>query len=284
MSRTIVVTGASSGIGAATVQLLRSRGDRVMGVDRAASDGVEVIADLSTASGRQSAVRAVGELTDVVHGVVPAAGIAGATGTDAQLLVSINYFGAIDLLAGLKPLLATGSAIVLLASNSVTCQPGWPAGLAKTLLEGDEAKARREAAKVSGVMAYPASKAALAWWARREGIRWARDGIRVNAVAPGLISTPMTDEIRKDPVLGRATDAYPNALGRPGQPEEVAEVIAFLLSDAASLVVGTTVFIDGGTDALINRRSPRGRGTGGVTTGAVGLGLKAMMALRRIRK
>ena len=62
----------------------------------------------------------------------------------------------------------------------------------------------------------------------------------------------MATEMRNDPELGVFVDAYPSAIGRPGRPEEVAELITWLLSDAASLVAGTTVVVDGGTDAVLN--------------------------------
>jgi NAD(P)-dependent dehydrogenase (short-subunit alcohol dehydrogenase family) len=101
---------------------------------------------------------------------------------------------------------------------------------------------------------YPATKAALASWARREGVRaeWIGAGIRVNAVAPGMVATAMTDQLRADPELGVFADAHPSAIGRPGRPEEIAEVIAFLLSERAALVVGSVWYVDDGTDAMLN--------------------------------
>jgi NAD(P)-dependent dehydrogenase (short-subunit alcohol dehydrogenase family) len=261
---TYVVTGAESGIGAATASLLREQGHRVIRVDRSPSD---VTADLSTPEGREDVVRRVADLAPGgITGYVPCAGVAGLTGVDPAMVVSVNYFGALDVLLGLRPLLAHAAdkgerpAVVLVSSNSVTCQPGWSSEVAGACLEHDEEKARALAADQQAVNVYPATKAALAWWVRREGIDrdWVGAGIRCNAVAPGLIATAMTDQLRSDPELGVFADAYPSAVGRPGRPEEVAATIAFLLSEQASLVVGTTVFVDGGTDAIMHPLRPEG--------------------------
>lgn len=261
--KTYVVSGAASGIGAATAGLLRDQGHRVIGIDRHDADGaVDVTADLATAEGRAAAVAAVRVRTDVVHGLVPAAGIAGRTGTDSALLVSINFFGAVALVRGLRAELAAaqGAGVVLIASNSITGMPGWNAPTAQACLRDDEPLAREEAARVDAVMVYPSSKAALAWWARREGVKpeWAGAGIRLNSVAPGATETPMVEEMRADPLLGSAIDAYPNAIGRLGRPEEVAATIAFLLSDGAANIVGACLFVDGGTDAMLHPISPPG--------------------------
>ena len=284
---TYVVTGSASGIGAATASLLRDRGHRVIGVDRA---GAEVERDLSTETGRREAVTEALALTeDRINGFVPCAGLAGLSSSDSRLLVSVNYFGAVQLAEGFRPALTAAAgrgepaAVVLLSSNSTTCQPGWASEVARACLAGSEQEARDVAAKRDAVLVYPATKAALAWWARREGTstRWVGAGIRLNAVAPGLIATAMTDEVRQDPVFGRFADSYPTALGRPGRPEEVAQVIAFLLSDEASLLVGSVVFADGGTDALKHGRRPRGTY---VPRPVMALGMKAVPLAARLQK
>lgn len=246
------MTGAASGIGAATTRRLRESGHRVITIDRA---GADVVADLAHPAGRATAVAGVQDRTDVLHGVVPCAGISGGTGGDGALVASVNYYGTVEVLAGLRPLLAAagGAGAVVLSSNSVECQPGWSADLAATILAGDETAARAAAAATEAVHVYPASKAALRGWVRREAAAWAGDAIRLNAVAPGLVETAMARQMRADPELGVFVDAYPSAIGRPGRPEEVAALICWLLSDEASLVVGTTVLVDGGTDVVVNR-------------------------------
>lgn len=140
--RTIVVTGSASGMGAATKERLESAGDRVIGVDVKDAD---VVADLGTTEGRAAAITAVTERSGgIVDGVVTWAGLAGLTHRPGSLLVSVNYFGTIVLLEGLRPLLARGSspAAVAISSNSTTIQPNVPLAITDTCLTGDEAAAR----------------------------------------------------------------------------------------------------------------------------------------------
>ena len=151
---------------------------------------------------------------------------------------------------------------MFLASNSITGQPGWAGEVAGACLRGDEAAARAAAAEHEAVMVYPASKAALAWWARREGVSRSGSAPASGSTPwrPGKIATAMTEQLAADPVFGPLSEAYPTAIGRDGRAEEIAAPIAFLLSDAASLVVGSVLYVDGGTDAILHPDRPGGLG------------------------
>jgi NAD(P)-dependent dehydrogenase (short-subunit alcohol dehydrogenase family) len=249
---TIAITGSASGIGAATAELLTLRGHRVIGVDL--SDSAQVTADLGSPEGRAEAVARVTELSGgVLDGLVACAGVMGMPGRKGSTVVSINYFGSVEVIDGLRPLLTTGSGVVALSSNSTTVQPGWPVELARACLHGDESAAREIADALDPLVAYPASKAALAWWVRRSAVTgdWAGAGLRLNAVAPGLVETPMIAAGRADPTIAPLLEGFPIPMGRGARPEEIAGVIAFLLAPESSVFCGSVVFADGGTDALL---------------------------------
>ena len=246
---TIVITGSAGGIGAATRRRLEDAGHAVIGVD---VRDAEVIADLSTPAGRAAMAEAVEQRSGgALDGLVAGAGVNGMAG---ELVVSINYFGAVATLELLRPLLARGTrpAAVAISSNSTTTQAGYPSDVVAACLAGDEAQARELAAPdTSGIGAYAAAKLALARWVRRQAVGdgWIGAGIRLNAIAPGFVQSPMT--AGSEDFIMSLGDIYPIPLGRPGQADEVAGLLAYLLGPDAGFFVGSFLTMDGGTDAAL---------------------------------
>jgi NAD(P)-dependent dehydrogenase (short-subunit alcohol dehydrogenase family) len=238
---TVVLTGSAGGIGTATRRHLEAAGRTVIGVDL---HDAEIVADLSTDDGRRHMLDEVEKMTGgTVDGVIDA---------DEDHIVSTNFFGAIATLSGLRPLLARGDhpSAIAISSNSTTVMPGVPPELVERCLEQDEPAARRIAVDHRGY-GYPSSKLALARWVRRNAItdEWAGAGIRLNAVSPGLVDTPLNDG--KIDLFLSIPEVFPVPQGRAAQPEEIAPLLTFLLSEDASFFCGSVIFVDGGSDAAM---------------------------------
>lgn len=254
MTRTIVVTGSASGMGAATARRLVASGHRVIGIDL---HDATVIADLSTRQGRASAIAEVAALvggpSGSLDGLVTWAGLAGLTDRPGSLLASVNYFGTVELLEGLRPLLGRGDrpAAVAVSSNSTVIQPKVPQAVIDACLSGDEDEARAAADQVGSLDAYPATKTAVARWVRRHapGEAWAGAGITLNVIAPGAVETPLLQESREDRTVGEFIDALPIPVGRKGTADEVAAFVEFLLGPDARWFCGSFLVVDGGTHA-----------------------------------
>ncbi|MBP8925793.1 MAG: SDR family oxidoreductase [Pseudomonadales bacterium] len=243
------MTGGATGIGAAIKQRLRGAGHTVIVVDVKDAD---VIADLGTRAGRDTAIEGIrARAGDGLDGFVACAGLGGHV-PDRALLASVNYFGAVHLVEGLKDLVAAREgAIVLISSNSAPMPTSEE--FVNRLLEDNEDAARALAIGMQGHPVYSGSKLALARWMRRNTAGYAALGVRLNAVAPGYTETPMTEQVAKDPVMGDSIRAFIASipLRRPGKPDDIAAAVSYLLGPDASFVCGSVLFVDGGHDAML---------------------------------
>jgi NAD(P)-dependent dehydrogenase (short-subunit alcohol dehydrogenase family) len=251
------VTGSASGMGQQAAQKLRDAGHTVIGVDLR---DAEVVADLSTPDGRQAAADGVRVAAgNQLDGVVLAAGIGPTPGADRpRLIYQINYFGVTDLLEAWRPLLAAaGNAkVVVVASNSTTTTPLVPRTAVRALLNGDTVGAVRAVkwmGRLAPTMAYAASKIAVSRWVRRQAVtpEWAGAGIRLNALAPGAILTPLLQKQLDTPSEAKAIRAFPVPIGEFGNPSQLGDWMVFMLSDSANFLCGSVVFVDGGSDAYL---------------------------------
>ena len=250
---TYAVTGSASGMGAAVAARLRERGHTVIGVD---IKGADVLADLSTPSGRRvAAADVLAACSGRLDGAVLAAGLGPTKGAE-RAVTEVNYFGVVELLQAWRPALASAerAKVVVFGSNSTTTVPAVPGRAIRALLAGDIEKAVR-AYRIFGrygpPVAYAASKIALSRWVRRHAVtaQWAGAGIRLNALAPGAIMTPMLEEQLADPVEAKAVREFPIPIGGFGDAGQLADWVVFMLSDSADFLCGSVVFVDGGSDA-----------------------------------
>lgn len=228
-----LVTGGASGIGRATVELLRARGAVVIAADLAGGEGVEEL-DVADEEAVDALVASVVERHGQLDMAANVAGVPGGYANIADSLtddwrrtLAVNLDGVYFCLrAELRAMLASGSgAIVNVASSAARMG-------------------------VPGQAAYSASKHGVLGLTKSAALEVARQGIRVNAVCPGTVRTPMLagfvggDEALLEK-MGRRSP-----MGRLGEPAEIAEAIAWLLSDGASFVTGNALSPDGGVAAI----------------------------------
>jgi 3-oxoacyl-[acyl-carrier protein] reductase len=247
--KTALVTGASRGIGRATAVALAEAGARVLvHYSRSAQEAESLVSEIENRGGRADAistdlgtpngaallakqVRAiVGDQLDVLvlnAGVSKAARIADYTVEDFDNLFAINVRGPFFLVQQLLPVLGEGSNIVVISSAVARTVVG------KTGLENPS------------ILAYASTKGAIETlvknWAAILGPR----GVRVNAIAPGVIDTDMSNFTKTE--TGREVALGIQALKRIGKPEDVAGVVAFLASDGARWITGASIPVDGGS-------------------------------------
>lgn len=248
--KTIVVTGAASGIGAETARLLKAGGAMVIAVDRneppAAMADRYVRADLSDPSSIRQAAKAVGS------GIDGLCNIAGLPPTRGRVpVIRVNFLGLREFTEAMLPNFRNGAAIVNLASLAGI---GWPeAGPAIRALialrdfAGTEALCN--AHKVDDGRSYFFSKEALIVWTMQNRWTWRDRGIRMNTVSPGPVQTPILQDFLD--TLGARAEEDMRVMDRPGRPEDIAPVVAFLCSDDSRWIRGTNIPCDGGMGAHV---------------------------------
>jgi acetoacetyl-CoA reductase/3-oxoacyl-[acyl-carrier protein] reductase len=226
--KTAAVTGAGGGIGAAIAGFLAAAGARVLACDlpgRPGPEGTTTVAlDVSDAAAVRGFAESLGRdggLDVLVHaaGIVRDAPISKMEDEAWDRVLSVNLDSAFHLLKATLPLLRASRGCVVLVSS----------------INGERGK--------RGQANYAASKAGLVALGKTAALEMGRHGVRVNAVAPGWIETPMTAGLPDD-LRRRATDE--SALGRLGTPDDVAGAVLFLCSDLARHVTGQVLRVDGG--------------------------------------
>jgi len=217
---TAVVTGAAGGIGGALLSAFRDAGYQVTGVDRVSADGVTSLDVTDTA-----AVAAFAASFDTLDALINAAGVLRLQqeydpGVFAGV-VDINLTGTMRMAVACRPALAKarGSIVNIASMHAIFGAPLSPA--------------------------YAASKAGVVQLTKSLAVAWAEDGIRVNAIAPGWIETPMTIHARSDAARNRAI-LERTPLGRWGTPADLVGPALFLSSDAARFITGALLPVDGG--------------------------------------
>lgn len=254
MPRTYVITGAASGIGAATTRILKERGHKTIGVDIQSTD---VVGDLSTKEGRLEAANKAIELAGgSIDAVIACAGLA----HPIAKTVSVNYFGMTEFLPVLAPTLAKSSAPrAVLISSMASLMPN-DAALVDAMLEDNEEKALARAQELVDTgggmeqLIYGSTKRAIARWVRRESPKalWAGNCIPLNAIGPGIVRTPMTADMIATEEARAALDAQvPMPCNYYLEPENVAYLLIWLASEENTHVTGQTIYIDGGSDVVL---------------------------------
>ena len=247
--RVAIVTGGASGIGAATMRRLAAEGAAVVCADIDDAGGTRLVAELG-AGGATAAFQHcdVGDLAQLEHAVA----------------FACREFGGLDVIHNnavwssggwvheIDPAGWDRSLRIMLTAVFYGCRAAIPAFLER----GRGAIVNTASVEAFGgemhAAPYTTAKAGVVNLTRQVAIEYGRKGIRCNAIAPGVVDTPLFQAMLRGSSRSREEIGNLHALGRVLDPSEIAAVVAFLASDDASAVTGTTVTVDGGLTAHIN--------------------------------
>lgn len=254
--KTLVVSGAASGIGAATARLLTAAGAHVIALDlNPLQAGVAAYhrVDLGDPAAIEALLPA---LPAQIDGLANIAGLPGNRGV--ELTMKVNYLGLRHLSEALLPRLSRGAGIVNLASVAGN---QWPErfdalrSLARTAGYAEGAKWLTERPPQADTVYQYSKEAVIVWTMVRAGAMFRERGVRMNCVSPGPVDTPILEDFRK--TLGQAKVAQAiDIMGRAGRPDDIAPVVKFLLSADAGWVVGENLRVDGALTATRTVSAP----------------------------
>lgn len=247
-NRRVLVTGASSGIGAAIARKLHADGVEVVGLDRTAG-GIDFPILSTDLSDRDRIHNTVASLEGSFTGLCNAAGLPGTAAWEPVLRV--NYLGLRELTDALAAAMPSGSSVVNIASQAgyqVTQDTGL-ASRAEATRDWGELEDELQADPHFMDDPYGFTKHFVHQLTVARAAEWISRGVRCNSVSPGPVRTPIAADFRKQ--MGEERyDGAVKKVGRMGEPEDVADVVCFLLSDASRWINGVDIAADGGLSAV----------------------------------